>query len=135
MNSLSKIMAHCFLTVLLVSPMAILTGCGTAQYADGDGPSTNGAPAISDTLVSVPPSSGGQTNSAGSDTLHTGDRINVSFSGLPVPIERHEEQIREDGYINPPFLGRAVKAAGKSIGQFQEELQKLYVPDYFKSAT
>ena len=136
MNSLSKIIAQCFPTVFLAPFMVVMTGCGTTHYADQDSPSTNNAPAISGTPVSVPLSAAGsQTNPAGPDTLRAGDRINVSFSGLPVPIEKHEEQIREDGYINPPFLGRTIKAAGKSIGQLQEELQKLYVPDYFKSAT
>ena len=137
MNSLSKTIAQCFLIVSLVPIVVVLTGCGTAQYAFQDRPSTNDAPAINGTPVSVPPSAaaGSQTNPVGPDTLRTGDRIMVSFSGLPIPMEKHEEQIREDGYINPPFLGRAVKAAGKSIGQLQEELQKLYVPDYFKAAT
>ena len=136
MNSLSKIIAQCFPTVFLAPFMVVLAGCGTTQYADQDSPSTNNAPAINGTLVSVPPSAAGSQTSPGSpDKLHTGDRINVSFSGLPVPIEKHEEQIREDGYISPPYLGRSIKAAGKSIGELQEELQKLYVPDYFKSAT
>jgi protein involved in polysaccharide export with SLBB domain len=136
MNSLSKIIAQCFLTLFLAPIMVVLTGCGTTQYPDQAGPSTNAAPAISGTPVSVPPSeTGSETYSAGPDTLRAGDRINVSFSGLPVPIERHEEQIREDGYINPPFLGTTIKAAGKRIGQLQDELQKLYVPHYFKAAT
>ena len=136
MNWLSKIIAQCFPTVFLAPLLVVLAGCGTTQYADQDTPSTNDAPAINGTPVSVPPSAAGsQSNPAGPDTLRAGDRINISFSGLPVSVEKHEEQIREDGYINPPFLGRAVKAAGKSIGQLQEELQKLYVPDYFKAAT
>ena len=136
MNSLSRIIAQCFLTLLLAPILVLLTGCGTTQYVDQDKPATNNVTAISGTPVSVPLSeAGSQTNPAGPDTLRAGDRINVSFSGLPVSIEKHEEQIREDGYINPPFLGRAVKAAGKSIGKLQEELQKSYVPDYFKSAT
>jgi len=136
MNSLPKIIAQCFVTVFLAPLMVVLTGCGTTQYTytGEDGPSTNDAPAVSGTPVSVP-SAGGQTNVVGPDTLHAGDRISVSFSGLPIPIEKHEEQIREDGYINPPFLGRTVMAAGKTIGALQIELQKLYVPDYFKSAT
>jgi polysaccharide export outer membrane protein len=134
MNSLSKIIARCFLFLFLAPIMVVLTGCATAQYADQDSISTNNPPAINGTPVSVPPSgSGSQTN--GPDTLRTGDRINVSFSGLPIPVERHEEQIREDGDFNPPFLGRPIRAAGKRIGQLQEELQKLYVPDYFKAAT
>ena len=113
--------------------LVLLTGCGSTPYAYTPGASTNDAPAVGGTPVSVPPSAAAGPGSP--DTLRAGDRINIAFSGLPVPIEKHDEQIREDGYINPPFLGRAVKAAGKSIGQLQEELQKLYVPDYFKSAT
>jgi polysaccharide export outer membrane protein len=134
MNSLSKIIAQCFVTVVLAPLMVVLTGCGTTQYADQDEPSTNDAPALSGTPVSVP-SAGSQTNAVGPDTLHAGDRISVSLSGLPIPIEKHVEQIREDGYINPPYLGRTVMAARKTIGELQIELQKLYVPDFFKSAT
>ena len=131
MSSLSKIIARCFSFVFLAPVMVLLTGCGTTPYAYEPRSSTNDAPAIGGTPVWVPPSA----NPAGPDTLRAGDRINVSFSGLPGSIEKHVEQIREDGYINPPFLGRTIKAAGKSIGQLREELQKLYVPDYFKSAT
>ena len=136
MNSLSKIIARCFLSLFLAPILVVLTGCATAQYADQDSISTNNPPAISGTPVSVAPSAAdSQTGPVRPDTLRTGDRINVSFGGLPVPVERHEEQIRDDGYFNPPLLGRPIKAAGKSIGQLQEELQKLYVPDYFKAAT
>jgi len=134
MNSLSKSIVKCFLFLFLAVGIVLVTGCGTTQYADEESSSTNDVAAMHNTPVSVPPAAGGQTN-RGPDTLRTGDRINVSFSGLPSPIERHEEQIREDGYFNPPLLGRPIKAAEKSIGQLQEELQKLYVPDYFKSAT
>ena len=134
MNSLSKIIARCFLTALLAPIMVILTGCGTTPYAYEPGSSTNAAPTLSGTPVFVPPSAAA-AGQGSPDTLRAGDRISISFSGLPLPIERHSEQIREDGHINPPFLGRAIKAAGKSIGQLQDELQKLYVPDYFKSAT
>ncbi len=135
MNSFSKTITQGFLTALLAPILVALTGCGTMQYADQASPTTTNAPAIGGTPVSVPPATASQTNPAGPDTLRAGDRINISFSGLPTPIEKHEEQIREDGYINPPLLRRAIKAAGKSIGQLQDELQKLYVPDYFISAT
>ena len=135
MNSLSKIIARCFLILFLAPILVVLTGCGTPQYADPDSPTTNDATAVTGTPVSAPPSEAGGQVSRGPDILHTGDRINVSFSGLPIPMERHEEQIRDDGYFNPPYLGRAIKAAGKRVGELQEELQKLYVPDYFKAAT
>jgi polysaccharide export outer membrane protein len=134
MNSLSKIIAQCFVTVFLTPLVVVLTGCGTTQDTGEIGPSTDNPPAASGTPVSVPTESG-QTNPDGPDTLHAGDRIIVSFSGLPNPIEKHEEQIREDGYINPPYLGHSVMAAKKSIGALQSDLQKLYVPAFFKSAT
>jgi protein involved in polysaccharide export with SLBB domain len=135
MNSLSKIIARYFSILYLAPILVALTGCGTTPYADQDSPTTNDAPVITDTPVSVPPSEAGSQVRRGPDFLRTGDRINVSFSGLPIPMERHEEQIREDGNFNPPLLGRAIKAAGKRVGELQEELQKLYVPDYFKAAT
>lgn len=129
MNSLSKTIVQSFLILFLAAGIVLMTGCETPQYAGQESSSTNDVAVMHDTPVSVPPAAGSP------DKLRTGDRINVSFSGLPSPIERHEEQIREDGYFNPPLLGRPIKAAEKSIGQLQEELQKLYVPDYFKSAT
>ena len=134
MNSFSKIIATSVLWGVLAPLLIVLSGCATPQYAFEDKSSTNAPPSVSGTPVSVPPSAGG-AQTTGPDTLHAGDRINISFAGLPVPVEKHEEQIREDGNITPPLLLRTVKAPGKSIGQLQDELQKLYVPDYFKSAT
>src|SRR5437867_12218220 len=97
MNSLFKTIAQRFLIVSLVPIVVVLTGCGTAQYAFQDRPSTNDAPAIKGTPASVPPSAaaGSQPNPVGPDTLRAGDRIMVSFSGLPIPMDRHEVQIRE----------------------------------------
>jgi len=136
MNSLFKIIPRCFPILFLAPILVVLTGCGTVQSADDQpAPSTNDTVALNGTPVSVQPSAAGSRTNRGPDTLRTGDRINVSFGGLPSPVERHEEQIREDGYFNPPYLGRPIKAAEKSIGELQAELQKLYVPDYFKSAT
>src|SRR5262245_48309460 len=124
MNSLSKIIARCFSILFLAPILLALAGCRTTQSADQDTSSTNDTVAISGTPVSVTPSAAGaQTLEVRPDTLRTGDRINVSFGGLPVSVERHEEQIRDDGYFNPPLLGRPIKAAGKTIGQLQEELQ------------
>ena len=60
--------------------------------------------------------------------------MTVTFSGTPNPPPKHEETVREDGNINPPFLGHSVKAAGKTIGMLQEELQNLYVPAYYSRA-
>ena len=131
MNALSKSIVKCFLFLFLAAGIVLVTGCGTPQNAGEKSSSTNDVAATNGTPVSVPPA----VSPGSPDKLRTGDRINVSFSGLPSPMERHEEQIREDGYFNPPLLGRPIKAAEKSVGQLQDELQKLYVPDYFKSAT
>jgi len=121
MNSSLKISLRCFLLTLAALTFTLLAGCGTAQYA-------------------FPDAAGGQTNHASPanlspDLLRTGDRITITFAGTPTPVEKHEEQIREDGFIYPPLLGQAIVAAGKTIGQLQDELQKLYVPPYFKAAT
>jgi polysaccharide export outer membrane protein len=70
------------------------------------------------------------------DMLRTGDRIMLVFSGNPnAPQVPHVEQIREDGYITPPLLGKNVLAAGKTIGQLQGELRKMYVPAFFSTLT
>jgi polysaccharide biosynthesis/export protein VpsN len=70
------------------------------------------------------------------DMLRTGDRIVIVFSGnANAPQVPHEEQIREDGYITPPLLGANVMAAGKTIGQLQEELHTFYVPAFFQTLT
>src|ERR1041385_2701230 len=111
MNSLSKILVQFFAILVLTPLLVLLTGCGTTPYTYEPASATN-APATSGTLVSAPLSAAGnQANPGSPDTLRTGDRITISFSGLPVPIERHVEQIREDGYINPPYLRRTIKAA------------------------
>ena len=139
MNSSLKISLRCFLLTLASLTLTLLAGCGTTQYAFPDAAGTNVAPAtsLSQTPVSA---AGGQTNHASPpnlspDLLRTGDRITITFAGTPTPLEKHEEQIREDGFFYPPLLRLPIMAAGKTIGQLQDELQKLYVPAYFKAAT
>jgi protein involved in polysaccharide export with SLBB domain len=73
---------------------------------------------------------------ASPDTLRPGDRIEIGFSGnSTAPVYPHREQIRENGEIEPPLLGTNVMAAGKTIGQLQNELHDLYVPAFFKTLT
>ena len=129
----------CFLSTLASLTTVLLTACGTPQYSFPDARPTNAvaaagnAPApVSDAIGQV--ESAGRTNQS-FDQLHSGDRLTISVTGSTALVEKHEEQIREDGHITPPLLGRAITAAGKTIGQLQEELQKMYVPAYFKSAT
>jgi len=131
----------CLITSLLAT--AILNGCSTPDYTFADPPpgaATGGAPAsIPPTVLSNALNNAGANTNAeqtpGPDWLYPGVRITITFSGVPPPSDKHEERIREDGYINPPLLNRAIKAAGTTVGQLQKELQELYVPDYFKTAT
>src|SRR2546430_13779862 len=139
MNSSLKISLRCFLSTLASLTFTLLAGCGTTPHAFPDAAGTNTAPAVGPSPIPVS-AAGGQTNHASPanlspDLLRTGDRVTITFAGTPTPLEKHEEQIREDGFIYPPLLRLPIMAAGKTIGQLQDELQKLYVPAYFKAAT
>jgi len=58
-------------------------------------------------------------------TLTPGDVIKVSFPGT---TELSQSQaIQADGNVNLPFIGE-VHAAGKTIGQLQNQLESLYKP-------
>ncbi len=70
-------------------------------------------------------------NYANPDILTEGDRIVITYSGIPAPPVPHVEQIRQDGTIQPPFLNQPVQAAGLTTGQFQQKLVSLYVPKIF----
>jgi polysaccharide export outer membrane protein len=111
-------------------------GCASPEYAFSDGPqppsaATNAPVVIPPAMLSA--SGGGMT--AELDRLRVGNKITIIFSGFPNSPPKHEEQIREDGNISPPLLPSPVRAADKTRGDLQKELQALYVPDYFKSAT
>ena len=145
MNSLYQRMVRAAYLGLLALATISLTGCGTtphtfaaAEPAGTASPSGATLPAGS-TPVSAPPLGvpadvGSSTNRQGPYWVSPGNRITITFSGIPNPPPKHEEKVREDGCISPPFLGRPVMAAGKTIGKLQEELQNLYVPDYYTRA-
>ena len=68
-----------------------------------------------------------------SDLLEPGNTITVSFSGLStVPIP-YTCRIREDGTISPPYLDKQIRAAGKTIGTLEQELEKEYVPKIYRT--
>lgn len=61
-----------------------------------------------------------------SDALMIGDVVTIAFnSGDSQPLPMHQEAIKDDGKITPPYVGSIV-ANGKSPGALQAELQKLY---------
>lgn len=67
----------------------------------------------------VPKDWAGQTPGA----LASGDVVKLSFAGAPEL--NGVQKIRADGKISIPLLGE-VDAAGKRLGQFQDELARLY---------
>jgi len=62
-----------------------------------------------------------------SDKLQVGNTIRLEFSNLSSsnPLQPFEEQIKDNGNITPPLIG-SVKAAGKTTGELQHELQTAY---------
>jgi polysaccharide export outer membrane protein len=59
--------------------------------------------------------------------LHTGDSVQINFvaPGSEKKFDPHEELIQSDGTITPPDIG-SIKAAGKTLGELQRDLQKEY---------
>ena len=66
--------------------------------------------------------------------FHVGDTVTVTLTGLPEEIDPHTEPIKEDGTITMPDIGH-VQAAGKTAGELQNEIYKLYVPKYYPHLT
>jgi polysaccharide export outer membrane protein len=54
----------------------------------------------------------------------------VEFSGIPDTIPPSEQDIKEDGSINLPYINR-VAANGKSPSLLEKELEAAYVPAYY----
>lgn len=57
--------------------------------------------------------------------LRVGDNLKISFAGSNQAPSEHEDQVREDGSINPPMIG-PVKADGKTPRELGMELEKAY---------
>jgi len=132
-----KMMKSMCLYLAPIGALLLFTGCSTADYSFPEAAATN-SPSVGSTSsrvsdASANPVDGAQAGS--SDRLVAGNKVTITFSGNPSPPPKHEEKIREDGYLSPPLLTKPVLAAGKTVGKLQEELQTLYVPDYFKSLT
>ncbi len=82
-------------------------------------------------ILPVSPAAGGSA----SDTLRIGDSVTVSFSDIPAPgLLPVTQRIREDGKITLPYNVTLV-AAGKTVGQLQDEIHNAYVPKIFRQMT
>lgn len=112
---------------------ALLSGCASSY----DNPVFSENPEVpSPTMTGSP----GGTISSGGDAarFHVGETVVVTFSGisseelLEMPVSN--QIITDDGTITLPYIG-TVKAAGKTPGELQNEIQDLYVPKYFVRLT
>jgi polysaccharide export outer membrane protein len=107
----------------------VLTGCQSEpSFADiGDltaGQTGAGASATNRHATNTPVPYSPNTN--GSDILFIGDVVTITFnSGDLNVLPAHQETIKDDGRITPPYVGSVI-AKGKSPGELQAELQQLY---------
>ena len=74
-----------------------------------------------------------------SDIIRPGETVKIGFHDAPagetsLTSAGTEFPVRADGTINMPLIG-SIKAAGKKYGELEAELQKLYVPKYFRALT
>ena len=63
--------------------------------------------------------------------LSAEEKVTIRFAGIPNPPPPHEERIREDGNIHPPYLSEPVKALGLTPPQLRTKLYEAYVPRIF----
>ena len=101
-------------TCALLFAGVLLTGCSS--------PTTTGSP------------SAGNSPAADVARFRVGETVIVTFSGVPNPLDQHQEIIKEDGTITLTYIG-AVHAAGKTAGELQREIHEDYVPEYFTHLT
>ena len=92
---------------------AVLPGCGTHP----------------------PPKTAGSTPSATNanvqSPLRIGDKIRVELTGIPDKIDPIEQDIKDDGSITLPYIGRVI-AAGKTSIESEKEISTNYVPTWYK---
>ena len=110
----------------------VLTGC-QSEPVFADFPLAPAAPAATGTIGTIgvtvakdPDTYAKPGLGQRSDVLFIGDVITVNFNSGDTPIlQPHQETIKDDGRITPPYVGSII-AKGKSPGELQAELQKLY---------
>lgn len=74
---------------------------------------------------------GGDEGRSEADVLRVGDPITITFTGVSDPPPKFDERIKADGMISLPLLKQPLKAAGKSRGELEEEIHRLYVPNLY----
>jgi protein involved in polysaccharide export with SLBB domain len=87
-----------------------------------------------------PPGATGAPSGPGAQALadvarfRVGETVTVTFSGVPTPIDPHQETIKENGTITLPLIG-PIYAVGKTSGELQYEIYTNYVPKYYVRLT
>jgi polysaccharide biosynthesis/export protein VpsN len=114
---------------LVISCGVLLAGLVFSGCAAPEGPAFSSSPtgAVAQTETAKP--TGTLHLGVQSDVFSLGDQVTVIFSDSQ--LQPHEERIKDDGTITLHLIG-PVKAAGKSPGELQKEIQDLYVPKYYQ---
>jgi len=131
MNLLTIFSRRFEVLALVLAASWLLAGCSSTQndplFTSAPQPpsaAVTGAATPADAASAMPPV---DPNVA---RFHVNDTVIVTLSGLPDPVTPYEEPIKEDGTISLPFIGRVV-ATGKTAGELQAEILRLYVPKYY----
>lgn len=120
MKELKRISGRLFAVSGIVWVSLLLTGCQSSGPVFADFPTTPAGTGKTNKPTYQRPSTGK------TDDLRVGDVVAITFnSGDQQVLPRHEEPIKDDGKITPPYVGSVV-AAGKSPGELQAELQEKY---------
>jgi polysaccharide export outer membrane protein len=113
----------------------IFSGCGsTEEPVFTDNPT---APAVS----SAPTNDMASITDAGAARFSAGETATVSTStgsdADPGPIASAGQPflIADDGTITLPLVAGPIRAAGKTPGELQDDIEKLYVPQYYVRLT
>lgn len=99
----------------LLAPILLFSGAGCQTTKTQAGPADQ-----ADTTNAPPPQV---------EILRVGELLKIDFSGGPTLIPVHEEHIKGDGTISLDLVG-TVKAAGKTTGDLQKELNLRYKEFY-----
>jgi protein involved in polysaccharide export with SLBB domain len=116
MRLLSRIPLFCWRGVSVLTAIAVLSGCGTAPPPAGESASK------------APP------RDAMTEPLRVGDHVKITIIGTPETIDPSEQEIKDDGTVNIPLIGR-IQAAGKSPGQLEKDIQDALVPKFYAHAS
>jgi protein involved in polysaccharide export with SLBB domain len=114
------------------------SGCTSSQTPEF---SDNPTPPAGTTTTSMGTTNGDLTSLPATKALfQPGETVTVSTSTGsdaypgPIPPAGQPYLISDDGSITLPLVGR-VQAGGKTPGELQDEITKLYVPQYFVRLT